>query len=151
MLGCRACGLRTFNWISNIELLAQVDEAYEGLSGPATWRILEREFREYGKVEFEHLAAISNGHLYKLRRHPRYRQERKSYQKTRPNMVPIGEGRRADPQGRRGYLRVDTVHPGDTEHAKGVYHINAVDEVTQCEIAASVVVIHGLHSRTGPP
>jgi hypothetical protein len=30
------------------------------------------------------------------------------------------------------------VHQGDTENAKGVYHINAVDEVTQWEIAASV-------------
>lgn len=31
---------------ADIELLAQVDEAHEGLSGPATRRILEREFRE---------------------------------------------------------------------------------------------------------
>lgn len=117
------------------------DEAHEGLSGPATRRILEREFREYGKVEFERLAAISNGHLYHLRRQPRYQQRRKSYQKTRPNLVPIGERRRPDPQGGPGYLRVDTVHQGDTENAKGVYHINAVDEVTQWEIAASVELI----------
>src|SRR5215467_12983264 len=41
---------------ADIELLAQVDEAHEGLSGPATRRILEREFREYSKVEFERLA-----------------------------------------------------------------------------------------------
>ncbi len=123
---------------SDIELLAQVDEAHEGLSGPATRRILEREFREYGKAEFARLAAISNGHLYNLRRHPRYRQRRKNYQKTRPSMVPIGERRRPDPKGRPGYLRVDTVHQGDTETAKGVYHVNAVDEVTQWEIAASV-------------
>jgi transposase InsO family protein len=154
---------------ADIELLAQVDEAHEGLSGPATRRILEREFREYGKTEFERLAAISNGHLYNLRRHPRYRQRRTNYQKTRPSMVPIGERRRPDPQGRPGYLRVDTVHQGDTENAKGVYHINAVDEVTQWEIAASVeriseaylepvlatllsqfpFVIHGFHSDNG--
>jgi transposase InsO family protein len=31
-------------------------------------------------------------------------------------------------------LRVDTVHPGDGESAKGVYHINAVDEVTQWQV-----------------
>src|SRR5229473_7694219 len=43
---------------ADIELLAQVDEAHEGLSGPATRRILEREFREYGKAEFERLAGI---------------------------------------------------------------------------------------------
>jgi transposase len=123
---------------ADIELLAQVGEAHEGLSGPATRRILEREFREYGKREFERLATISNGHLYNLRRHSHYRQRRRIYQKTRPNLVPIGERRRPDPQGQPGYLRVDTVHQGDSENAKGVFHINAVDEVTQWEIAACV-------------
>src|ERR1700676_3762736 len=122
----------------DIELLARVDEAHESLSGPATRRILQREFREYGKAEFQRLAAISNGHLYNLRRNPRYRQQRKNYQKTRPSAVAIGERRRPDPGGRPGYLRVDTVHQGDTENGKGVFHINAVDEVTQGEIAASV-------------
>lgn len=33
---------------------------------------------------------------------------------------------------------MDTVHQGDTDNAKGVYHINAVDEVTQWEVVASV-------------
>jgi hypothetical protein len=44
---------------ADIELLAPVDEAHESFSGPATRRILEREFRVYGKAEFERLAAIS--------------------------------------------------------------------------------------------
>jgi hypothetical protein len=35
------------------------------------------------------------------------------------------------PHGQPGYLRVDTVHQGDQDGIKGVYHINAVDEVTQ--------------------
>jgi len=154
---------------ADIELLARVDEAHESLSGPATRRILQREFQEYGKAEFQRLAAISNGHLYNLRRNPRYRQRRKNYQKTRPSAVAIGERRRPDPGGRPGYLRVDTVHQGDTEKGKGVFHINAVDEVTQWEIAASVerisetylepvlvtiltqfpFVIHGFHSDNG--
>jgi transposase InsO family protein len=154
---------------ADIELLAQVDEAHDSLSGPATRRILEREFREYGKPEFQRLAAISNGHLYNLRRTPRYRQRLQNYQKTRPTPVTIGERRRPDPGGCPGYLRVDTVHQGDTEHAKGVYHINAVDEITQWEIAAAVpriseaylepvlvtvlaqfpFVIHGFHSDNG--
>jgi IS30 family transposase len=33
---------------------------------------------------------------------------------------------------------VDTVHQGDQGGKKGVYHINAVDEVTQWEVVASV-------------
>ena len=77
--------------------------------------------RSMGKPEFARLAAISNGHLYNLRRHAHYRQRRRIYQKTRPAVKPIGERRRPDPKGRPGYLRVDTVHQGDTEYAKGVY------------------------------
>ena len=30
-----------------------------------------------------------------------------------------------DPQGKPGYLRVDTVHPGDLEGVKGVYYLQA--------------------------
>ena len=36
-----------------------------------------------------------------------------------------------------GYLRIDTVHQGDKDGRKGLYHINAVDEVTQWEIVAA--------------
>ena len=57
---------------ADIELLAAVDEAHESLSGPATRHILKREFEVYGKSEFERLAKLSNGHLYNLRRTPRY-------------------------------------------------------------------------------
>ena len=80
-------------------------------------------------------------HLYNLRRHPRYRQHRLQYVKTRPTAVSIGERRRPDPQNRPGYLRVDTVHQGDQNSAKGVYHINAVDEVTQWQIVAATAHI----------
>jgi hypothetical protein len=40
--------------------------------------------------------------------------------------------------GKPGYLRVDSVHQGDLEKQKGVYHINLVDEVTQWEIVMTV-------------
>ncbi|MES9905680.1 MAG: hypothetical protein ABW168_23775 [Sedimenticola sp.] len=39
---------------------------------------------------------------------------------------------------RLGYIRIDTVHQGDWDGVKGVYHVNAVDEVTQFEGVASV-------------
>jgi transposase InsO family protein len=121
---------------ADIELLASVDEAHETLSGPATRRILEREHQEYGKPEYERLAAISVAHLYNLRKQRRYRECRLSYSKTRPTLVTIGERRRPDSQGQPGYLRVDTVHQGDLDGSKGVYHINAVDEVTQWQVVA---------------
>jgi len=37
-----------------------------------------------------------------------------------------------------GYIRIDTVHQGDLDKQKGVYHINAVDEVTQFEVVYTV-------------
>lgn len=95
---------------ADMELLARVDELHDSLSGPATRRILEREYQHHGKPEFQRLAAISVSHLYNLRRHPRYRQHRLQYVETRPTAVSIGERRRPDPQNRPGYLRVDTVH-----------------------------------------
>jgi transposase InsO family protein len=126
---------------ADIELLARVDEAHETLSGPATRRILEREYQDYGKPEYQRLASISVAHLYNLRHHQRYRERRLDYTKTRPMAISIGERRRPDPQGRPGYLRVDTVHQGDRPGAKGVYHINAVDQVTQWEIVSATAHI----------
>jgi hypothetical protein len=117
---------------ADIELLAAVDQAHENLSGPATRHILKREFEVYGKPEFERLARLSNGHLYNLRRTPRY--GLRSYQKTRPTAVQIGERRKPAPNGQPGFLRIDTVHQGDGPEGKGIYHINAVDEVTQWQV-----------------
>ena len=125
----------------DIELLARVDEAHDSLSGAATRHILDREYRIYGKGEYKRLASISVAHLYNLRQRPKYRQQRLHYTKTRPTPVAIGERRRPDPQGRPGYLRVDTVHQGDSEGNKGLYHINAVDEVTQWEIVGATPYI----------
>jgi transposase InsO family protein len=123
--------------VGDVELLAAVDEAHETLSGPATRRILEREYQQYGKQEYARLAFISVSHLYNLRKHRGYRQRRLNYVKTRPTAVTIAERRCPDPQGRPGYLRVDTVHQGDQNGVKGLFHINAVDEVTQWEVVVA--------------
>lgn len=122
---------------ADTELLAQVDEAHGTLAGPATRRILEREYRVFGKADFERLSAISVAHLYNLRKSSRYRERLRTYTRTRPAAVSIGERRRPDPSGQPGFLRVDTVHQGDRPDAKGVYHINAVDEVTQWQIVVA--------------
>lgn len=120
--------------VADVRLLAQVDRAHERLSGPATRRILEREYREYGRQEYARLAKISVAHLYNLRHREDYRKAAAYHQSTRPAVVSIGERRRPDPQGRPGYLRVDTVHQGDWDGRKGVYHLNSVDAVTQWEV-----------------
>ena len=130
---------------ADIELLAKVDEAHETLSGPATKKILEREFRQFHRAEYERLATISAAHIYNLRKRRRYRECRASYTKTRAVPVAFGERRRPDPQGRPGYLRLDTVHQGDRDGIKGVYHINAVDEVTQWQVVGAVQAITQTH------
>jgi hypothetical protein len=121
----------------DVELLAYVDKSHGNLSGPATKRILEREHAEYGQSAFECLSQISVAQIYRFRNSEAYRKRNTSYQPTRPTVIPIGERRKPRPQGRPGYLRIDTVHQGDRDGNKGVYHINAVDEVTQWEIVAT--------------
>jgi hypothetical protein len=130
---------------ADIELLAKVDEAHETLSGPAAKKILEREWEIYQHTGYERLATVSVAHIYNLRKRRRYRECRMNYTKTRAVQVAIGERRKPEPGGRPGYLRVDTVHQGDLDGIKGVYHINAVDEVTQRQVVGAVAAISQAH------
>lgn len=129
---------------ADVELLAYVDRAHGNLSGPATRRILEREYREYGQAAYQRLAGISVAHLYRIRGTPTYRKRNTTYQPTRPTLIRIGERRKPQPQGKPGYLRVDSVHQGDQDGIKGLFHINAVDEVTQWEVVAATPYISEL-------
>ena len=123
---------------SEVQLLARTDELHEWLSGPATKKVMEREYEVYGHLEFGNISQISVSHLYNLRRSSTYRGMTRRYAKTKPVVARIGERVRRDPKGQPGYIRIDTVHQGDLSGYKGVYHINAVDEITQWEIVASV-------------
>ena len=110
-------------------------------------RILKREWEVFGKKEYERLAGISGSHLYNLRSRSEYREKAGIWEKTRATTVSIiagqcaGERRRPETKGLPGYLRLDTVHQGDREGEKGVYHINAVDEVTQWEVVGCAAKI----------
>ena len=121
-----------------VALLAEVDRAHDWLSGPATVRILKREHEQFGKAEFARLAEISVAHLYHLRRGAGYRKRAARWEPTRPSAIAIGERRKPDPQGRPGFLRIDSVHQGDWEGVKGIYHINAVDAATQWQVVGCV-------------
>jgi len=118
----------------DIALLAEVDRAHGRLSGPATRRILQRAYEQFGEKQYERLAKISVGHLYNLRASARYRNQAAVFEPTQSTAAAIGQRRKPDPQGRPGYVRVDTVHQGDSAGNKGVYHINAVDAVTQWQV-----------------
>lgn len=128
-----------------LRLLAELDRLHGTLSGPATKKLAERALTVYRQPQYETLAGISVSHLYNLRRSSGYRRiHGPILQHTRPTAIPIGERRRPNPQGKPGYLRVDSVHQGDFEGVKGVYLINAVDEITQFEFVGAVARISEL-------
>lgn len=122
----------------DILLLVQTDEAHQTLSGPATKKLFERAYIIYKDSNYERLASISVSHPYNLRKGDFYQRQRRYYTKTQKSAVQIGERRKPNPQGQPGYIRIDTVHQGDQDKQKGVYHINAIDEVTQFEVICSV-------------
>ena len=123
---------------ADIRLLAQTDELHGTLSGHATKKLSERAYQIFGECEYRRLADISVAHLYNLRRSGTYKRVRTHFTKTSPRPSLIGERRKPRPNGRPGHLRVDTVHQGDLDGNKGVYYINAVDEVTQFEIVCAL-------------
>lgn len=129
----------------DISLLAETDKAHERLSGPATKKILKRQYEIFGEQGFERLSRISTGHIYNLRKANLYTSKTRFFTKTKPTQVSIGERRKPVSNGEPGFLRVDTVHQGDlmdeNGQKKGVYHINIVDEVTQWEIVGAVEAI----------
>jgi len=129
-----------------VALLAEVDRAMGTLSGPATVCVLRRQRDVFGDTRFERLADLSVGHLYNLRNSAGYRAQRVVLTKTRPTKTAtIGVRKAPAPEGRPGCIRIDSVHQGDQDGVKGLYHINAVDCVTQWEVVATVQVISEAH------
>ena len=104
---------------------------------------VERAYSVFGDTRYSRLAVLSVAHLYNLRRRAGYGRHRQVWTKTRPVTIPIGERRAPAPNNQPGYLRVDSVHQGDRDGVKGVYHINGprpprtVDCVTQYEGVAT--------------
>lgn len=130
----------------DVALLAEVDRAMGTLSGPATACVLRRQRDVFNDTRFERLGDISVGHLYNLRNSAPYRAQRVVLTKTRPTRrVDIGVRKAPAPEGRPGFIRIDSVHQGDQSGIKGLYHINAVDCVTQWQVVATVQTISEAH------
>ncbi|MEO8597827.1 MAG: hypothetical protein ABI759_31195 [Candidatus Solibacter sp.] len=125
----------------DVELLVEVDRAHHCLSGPATRRILQREWQVFGKIQFARLAEISVAHLYNLRNSDVYLE--------RMGQVPplaAGESptRRQLPLKRTpGWIRVSALHQSNLG-AGTVYRISAVDATTQWEVVACAPAIDEL-------
>ena len=125
---------------NNVLLLAQLDLAHGTMSRPATVHLLKRVFSHHGDSRFERLAGISVSQLYNLRHSKPYLHQRVSFTKTRPVVNPIGARRAPRAGGRPGFIRIDSVHQGDLDGTKGVYHVNAVDIVTHWEVVVSAPI-----------
>lgn len=119
----------------DVELLAELDALHDTLSGPATKWLMQRAVTLFGDSRYERLAAISVAHLYNLRRARGYEVRRRHW--TKGKSIAIGARRAPAPEGRPRFIRIDSVHQGDQDGVKGLYHINAVDCVTQFEIVAT--------------
>jgi transposase InsO family protein len=115
-----------------------MDKANEDVCGPAIVHLLSRAFTVYGDQRYERLAELSASHLYNLRKSTPYQAQRTTFTKTRPVCNPIGVRRAPRPNGRAGYVRIDSVHQGDLDGIKGVYHITCVDELSQWQVQACV-------------
>ena len=122
----------------DIQLIAYLDELHDQPNGFALKKLCERAYCLFNDSAYERLATISVAHLYNLRKSKVYQRCRMVYTKMQSKASEIGERRKPAPQGLPGYIRIDSVHQGDLDKRKGVYHINAVDDVTQMEIVVTV-------------
>lgn len=123
---------------TDIALLVKTDNSHSRLSGPATKRILEREHKLFNNSEYSKISEISCSHIYNLRKTRQYQSHSLTVKGTRAISVSIGKRKKPEPEGKPGFLRIDTVHQGDLNKKKGLYHINIVDEVLQWEIVGAV-------------
>ena len=135
---CTANGFSRKYTLDDLSLLIALDKLHGTLSGPATKKLCHRAYHVFEQKEYKNLSQISVSHLYNLRHTAGYLRARREFTKTRSTKVKIGERRKPDSQGKPGMIRIDTVHQGDLDGKKGVYHINAVDEVTEFEITGAV-------------
>jgi transposase InsO family protein len=122
----------------DIKLLAFTDELHEFPNGNAVKTTLKR--LAASDAQYKDIAKVSVSHIYNLRRKPAYQRITKWFKKTKEiHGASIGQRQKPQPQGRPGFIRIDSVHQGDRLKIKGVYHINSIDEVTQFEFIGAVI------------
>jgi hypothetical protein len=115
-----------------------MDKANEDVCAPAIVHLLRRAFSDYGDLRYERLSQLSSSHLYNLCKSVGYQALRVSFTKTHPVCNAIGVRKAPCPNGRAGFVRIDSVHQGDEDGMKGVYHITCVDSISQWQVEACV-------------
>lgn len=118
---------------ADVKLLEKTDEFHLRLNAAATHEILRREWEVFGHRKYQHIAGVSVSHINNLRHHPVY--VNSWVNATKPREIAIGTTKPPESNNLPGAIRIDTVHQRD------VFHINAVDEITQWEIVVCVPVI----------
>lgn len=132
---------QTFYTGEDVELLAEVSNVTLNQNGYALKEMCRSMYIDFKDNRFEKLSHISVSHLYNLKRSNLYINKSLFYTKTNPVQRNIGIRMKPQPYGKPGFVRVDSVHQGDLDKEKGVYHINLVDEVTQMEF---VICVEGI-------
>ena len=123
---------------ADVALLVEMDKAHEDVCGPARACLLQRAYRDYDDARYERLAQLSVSHLYNLRKSNGYQVLRTAFTKTHPACNSIGVRKAPAPEGRAGFVRIDSVHQGDQNGMKGVSHSTCVDAVSQWQVEACV-------------
>lgn len=116
--------------LADIKLLEKTDALHLRLNRYATLEIFKREYTKFGHEEYKNLAGISPSHIDNLRKHPCYKSS--WINGTKATVVAIGKTMKPEANNNPGSLRIDTCHQRD------VYHIHAIDEITQWEIVICV-------------
>lgn len=114
----------------DIKLLEQTDEYHLRLSSLATKELLRREYTIFRRNRYENISKVSVSHINNLRHSGVYKSS--WVNPTKARIINIGKTQKPENNDIPGSIRVDTVHQRD------VYHINAVDEITQWEIVIGV-------------
>jgi hypothetical protein len=114
----------------DIKLLEETDELHFRLNSHATKEILRREHEVFHHGEYANISKVSSSHINNLRKRTIYKNTWVNGTKSRE--ANIGKTAPPEANNRPGSIRIDSVSQRD------VYHINAVDEVTQWEIIICV-------------
>ncbi len=134
----RTNGFTTKYKKTDLTLLVEMDQRHDNLCGHSTKKLFERAYTLEKNRVYKNLSTISVSHIYNMRHSAGYKKQRRLFTKTQSKKNTIGTRQKPRPYGFPGYIRIDSVHQGDQDKKKGVYHINAVDEVTQFEVVCSV-------------
>ena len=126
---------------SDIRLLAQVDAQLGQMSGAATRKVLRRQWEVFGDAALSAWRGSPTGICTTCAPRAPTATCAGSGIARAPRPSPLGCGAGPNRTGQPGCVRVDTVHQGELDGVKGVYHINVVDEVTQYQQVGTVAAI----------